>query len=51
MHIFMQVLMSISCKNDVTSSIVSITRLYVIEDIMKIKLATVCAVIYQPINH
>ena len=32
--------MSLSCKNDVTPSIVTVTRLYVIDDGMKIKLAT-----------
>ena len=32
--------MSISCKNDVTPSIFTVTQLYVIDDVMKIKLAT-----------
>ena len=38
--LFMYVLESISCKNDVTLFIVNVTRLYVIDDVMKIKLAT-----------
>ena len=32
--------MSICCENDVTLSIVNVTRLYMMDDDMKIKLAT-----------
>ena len=39
-HVFIYVLESISSKNDVTLFIVNVTRLYVIDDVMKIKLAT-----------
>ena len=51
---------SSSLKNDVTPSIVNVTMRYIIDDVMKFKLATewrhagpccVREVIYQPINH
>ena len=42
MRIFMYVLNVISCKNDVTLSFVNVTRLYLIDSVMKIKLATKC---------
>ena len=31
--------MSVSCKNDVTSSVINVTRLYIIDVDMNIKLA------------
>ena len=58
-HVLSMFWMSINCKNGVAQYIVNVTRLYVIDDVMKIKLATewhhaspcqVSAVIYQPIN-
>ena len=59
--VFLQTILTpSSCENHVTTSIVNVTMPYVLNDVMKIKLATkwrhagpcpVRAVIYQPINH
>ena len=34
-HVFMYVSTTISCKNNVTQSITNVTRLYVIDDVIK----------------